>query len=209
MQIKKTVIKNRILTSAKNLFLTLGFKKTTIKMIATDAKISVANIYNYYSSKDELLKAILISAISVCQNFVSLNTKEKVWGDLDQWSVKSETKRIISFFNILFSYKDEFLILFSKANGSMYENYYLNLIETITALRSQTMQKVLESKMSILIAKTPLFLTRSITKTYLDIIFNGFSNNLSKPQIESQLTETVQFMFFGFSKYFVAKKNKT
>lgn len=50
--------KRQIMNVAIELFASNGFSNTSISQIAAKAKISKGLMYNYYSSKDDLLKAI-------------------------------------------------------------------------------------------------------------------------------------------------------
>lgn len=59
MQIQKDEIRNRILIVASSEFMKNGVKHTSIKTIADKAGVAVGNVYNYYKSKDDLLKAVL------------------------------------------------------------------------------------------------------------------------------------------------------
>src|SRR5688572_26321590 len=45
--------------AALQLFAEHGIEKTTIRMIATEAKIALGLLYNYFPGKEELLKSII------------------------------------------------------------------------------------------------------------------------------------------------------
>ncbi len=51
----------RIREVALRLFAETGFDKTTIRLIAREADMAVGLLYNYYNSKEELLKDIFRS----------------------------------------------------------------------------------------------------------------------------------------------------
>lgn len=55
--------KELIRSSALKLFALKGFHTTSISMIAHEAKISKGLIYNYYDSKEDLLKDIVLSGL--------------------------------------------------------------------------------------------------------------------------------------------------
>ena len=57
-ELKREQSKENIIAVALALFAEHGFEKTSIRMIAQKAKISLGLLYNYYASKDELLKEI-------------------------------------------------------------------------------------------------------------------------------------------------------
>ena len=50
--------KGRIETAAKALFIKQGYHATSMRDIAARADVSLGNLYNYYSTKEELLKSI-------------------------------------------------------------------------------------------------------------------------------------------------------
>ncbi|MGB0863605.1 MAG: TetR/AcrR family transcriptional regulator [Saprospiraceae bacterium] len=54
--------RRRIMEAALELFATRGFYSTSISQIAKTAEVSKGLMYNYFSSKEELLKAILMNA---------------------------------------------------------------------------------------------------------------------------------------------------
>ena len=58
-QRKKIVRKQRIQNAALDLFGSQGFQKTTISLIAEKADLGVGTVYNYYSSKEEILFSII------------------------------------------------------------------------------------------------------------------------------------------------------
>ena len=59
MQTPKEEIRNSLLESAGKLFLRKGFLKTSMREIARDAGVGLANIYNYFSSKDEIFRTVV------------------------------------------------------------------------------------------------------------------------------------------------------
>lgn len=56
--------RRRIIASALALFAEYGYEKTSVKMIAQRAEISQGLMYNYFASKDELLRAIFEQSIA-------------------------------------------------------------------------------------------------------------------------------------------------
>jgi AcrR family transcriptional regulator len=54
--------KEKILFAALELFATHGYHPTSISQIAQKAKVSKGLMYNYFSSKEELLKAVVVAS---------------------------------------------------------------------------------------------------------------------------------------------------
>lgn len=63
MQIKKEYTCEQIVEVAKKVFLKNGYAKTSMRDIAKGAGIGVSNIYNYFKSKDELFRHIVMPLI--------------------------------------------------------------------------------------------------------------------------------------------------
>jgi len=57
---KKIKRRKRILTAATKLFQNLGYADTTMGNIAANADVGVGTIYNYFSSKNEILLSIVV-----------------------------------------------------------------------------------------------------------------------------------------------------
>ena len=59
MQVLKEDIRGRILTIARQQFEKKGYSKTSMREIAELAGVGVGNIYNYFTSKDELFHEVV------------------------------------------------------------------------------------------------------------------------------------------------------
>jgi len=81
---KKALKRESILLTSLQLFSTNGFHRTTIPDIAKALKMSVGNLYNYFSSKDILAKEIIKYTSEVLGseikevNLMSITTQEKI-----------------------------------------------------------------------------------------------------------------------------------
>ena len=59
MQVLKEDIRGRILTVARQQFGQKGYSKTSMREIAELSSVGVGNIYNYFTSKDELFREVV------------------------------------------------------------------------------------------------------------------------------------------------------
>ncbi len=81
----KEVKKNNIIQNALKLFSKKGFYNTTIPDIAKAMKMSVGNMYNYFSSKEELAKFAIKYSTNILAdelrkvNNMELSSKEKLF----------------------------------------------------------------------------------------------------------------------------------
>jgi AcrR family transcriptional regulator len=58
-QVKKDDVQKAIVAAAKDVFLKKGFGGATLRAIARRARVSLSNLYTYYSDKDALFVAVL------------------------------------------------------------------------------------------------------------------------------------------------------
>lgn len=73
---KRTNSRERIIKTALELFSKQGFEKTSIREIAKAADISLGLLYNYFDSKNTLLKAIMIDGIKDMHQFFEFKPEE-------------------------------------------------------------------------------------------------------------------------------------
>lgn len=119
-QSTKTKIKEankvKIIRKACELFAKNGYYNTTMPEIAKAINMSVGNLYNYFKSKGELAKEIMLTTSSILAsrlrriNEVELPTKEKIRELVKEFFLISlEEPEIISYFlRVYFSNRDVF-----------------------------------------------------------------------------------------------------
>jgi AcrR family transcriptional regulator len=61
---RKARTRTNLLAAARHLFAGQGVEHTTIAQIADNAQIAIGSFYNYFSTKDELLDAVIEEALS-------------------------------------------------------------------------------------------------------------------------------------------------
>lgn len=67
--------REKIISAALDLFANNGFHSTSIAQVAAKAGISKGLIYNYFSSKEDLLQAIFIEAMKNTEDILTLDPK--------------------------------------------------------------------------------------------------------------------------------------
>ena len=132
---KKTSVKDRVLKIAKQKFLKNGFYKVSIDNLVKELRTSKSSLYNHFSSKDELVKAVIDDL-----NY-EINTQlGKILND-DKLSFKGKLISVSVFTkNLLISVSEEFLKdleintpsiweYYQKARINRINNYYRRLFE--------------------------------------------------------------------------------
>lgn len=71
--LKSEEVRRRILTSAKELFIQQGYKKTTIRQIVQQSGILTGSIYYFYKNKEDIFQALIISLLQKCIHLIIQN----------------------------------------------------------------------------------------------------------------------------------------
>ena len=108
--------KLEIMKTALNLFAKKGFYNTTIADIAREMGMSVGNMYNYFTSKEQLAKELLIYTSKVFGeelrkiNELDISTKEKIKKIVEMYfkKAKEEPELVDYFMRVYLSNKEIF-----------------------------------------------------------------------------------------------------
>lgn len=128
----RTNRKAKIIETALELFATNGFHGTSISMIAKKAEISKGLMYNYFSSKEELIQVIIFAGIDeLMKNF------------------DSNKDGILTKEDLIFFINENFRIL--KENEIYWKLYFSVLMQpTVLSLVEMQLMALLQSMIKIL-----------------------------------------------------------
>lgn len=201
MQIKKDYTREQIVEVAKQVFMTKGYTKTSMRDIAAGVGIGVSNIYNYFKSKDELFRHIVAPLLKELERMMyehhNVNDQDQfvryAQGDGDDML----TEHVQSYMKLINNHRDELKLLLYQAQGSSLENYIDEYTEECT---QQVLTFMYEFK-----RKYPHFGVIHTPFTYhihLVWMFNFISEVIKhqlKPQeIQQALEDYMAFEFIGW-----------
>lgn len=109
--------KNQLLSVAKALFSKNGFENTTVRMISETSGLTTGCFYYYFESKPALFSSIVSETANLLENDVLILLQQRRSNTIGKFEYSSKIS------NILFPRKTEFLLLFSRAQGSSYQNF--------------------------------------------------------------------------------------
>ncbi len=122
---------NLILQTALRLFAERGFASTTVSLIAKEAGISKGLMYNYFYSKEDLLKTIIIGGLEKFAQFLTI-------ADTDNIKKTELIKFIDENFAILKKdpdfYKLYFSITFQPEVFALLANDFMKIFEDLMAI---------------------------------------------------------------------------
>jgi AcrR family transcriptional regulator len=70
-------IRQKILISAKELFIEQGYKKTTIRQIVDKSGVLIGSIYYFFKNKEEIFQSLVLSIFDACDELVDKHFGEK------------------------------------------------------------------------------------------------------------------------------------
>lgn len=132
MQVLKEDIRGRILTIARQQFEKKGYSKTSMREIAELAGVGVGNIYNYFTSKDELFHEVVRPVL--CALEAMLQEHHGIRGE-DIMMMRSEKylkSCIDEYVSLINKHRSLMEILLFRAQGSSLERFRENYTDRST-----------------------------------------------------------------------------
>jgi len=127
MQVKKEYTREQIVAVAKRLFMKKGFEKCSIRDIARGADVGVSNLYNYFKSKDEIFRQIVMPLIQEMEKMVEEHHNVKYHEQFLRYasgeSDEMVSENIKTYMRLIRHYHDELELILFKAQGSSLEDF--------------------------------------------------------------------------------------
>lgn len=138
-----TSIDPRILDSARNEFLSLGYEKASTNVICKNAGVTWGALAKRYSGKDELFCALVSPVADSFKDalrgqqvrFHSLSNQEK------EKIALADKVEITDFVDYIYDHFDEFRLLIVCSKGSSYENYLDELVDIVVESITRFMEE--------------------------------------------------------------------
>jgi Transcriptional regulator len=135
MSVPDCSIDPRIIESAKKEFLLHGFEKASLKVICEKAGVTTGALYKRHKGKEDLFSAVVAATLAdlddyaiakVSMDFKALSDNELV----DIWEMDEKT--MMWWFQFLYERHDDFVLLLSCAEGTVYSNFRHDWVEKVT-----------------------------------------------------------------------------
>ena len=198
MQIQKDEIRNRILIVASSEFMKNGVKHTSIKTIADKAGVAVGNVYNYYKSKDDLLKAVLAPLFKAFKDYRSkTGGEEYITLDIFHHEFYYEMMRE-QVASLIVPFRKELRLLIFETAGTSLENYFDQLLET-TYTDGMTYLARIKSLFPHINSDISPHFTRILCDLWAGVIRCIVAHDdLTETEINQIITDYIHFTFGGW-----------
>lgn len=201
MQTKKEYIHEKIVIVAKEIFLREGFIKTSMRDIAKGSGIGVSNMYNYFKSKDELFKYIVMPLIIEMKKIINEH-HNKTYQDKFQKFANEDSNEMMSehiqtYIRLINNHQDEFKLIMYKAHGSTLENFIDNYTDECTHQVIDFMNNF-KQKHPQTGTVNSLFTYHIHTVWMFSFISEIIKHNLSSLEVEKAVKDYIHFEFIGW-----------
>ncbi len=202
MQTKKEEIRTQICETALKLFAEKGFKGTTMSDIAHAAGISVGNIYRYYMNKEDLFYSIITPALVTRLKSFLTKRKEALRGMevIESRTVDSFNLMASEYNQFLVDYRLHFLVIMSKAEGTIYEGVKDEIVSLLENLTYRYIES-LRDKKDIKLTQQKKFLIRVIYDNFINALVSIAKNYRDAEDARLLLEAYMQYHHFGLSEF--------
>ncbi len=132
MALRTEGLDEKIKESAKEEFMTYGYKDASINRIAKNAGATSGAIYIRYKNKDEIFYSLVEPVIKGMEEKINVyKGKYSAIGKKQSWEQLAglDRKAFDEIIDYMFDYHDEFKLLICKSDGSSVSGFTSNLIE--------------------------------------------------------------------------------
>ena len=200
MQVVKDNTRKLLLNTARKAFLQKGYKAVSMREISKLSGIGLSNIYNYFSSKDELLTVVLRPLLNEMDRMLERHNKP---GGLSLDIFTSEDyirSSLNEIMRIVTNYHQEIKLLFLYSQSSMYQDYLDKWVDRCTEKGIEYMQ-VMRERHPELNTDISRFFLRYTSSWWIDMMKEtALHEELSHEETERFLNEYVRYVTGGWKK---------
>jgi len=196
MRILKDDKYTSILDSARNEFITKGYKDASMRSIANKANVGLSNIYNYFKNKDELYLVIVKPAKDELFSFITKHhTEESV--DFNRVSAFGHQEEAIDYYiSLIDKYREELRLLLYHSHGSSMENFRNVFTDHLTRISYEYMK--FEKKHYPEANTISHFFIHTLSFWMVSVLGEIVTHDLDKHKIRDFFREYFRFEFAGW-----------
>ena len=130
-----TSIDPRILDSAREEFLSLGFEKASLKSICQRAGVTTGALYKRYAGKEDLFGAVVADTMTNLNAVYEERTAVPASSLSDETLIRAwymDEEYMLWWFRFLNERRDGFVLLLTGAEGTAYANFQHDWVEKMT-----------------------------------------------------------------------------
>ncbi len=190
-QVLKDEQKNKIIDAAKAEFAKKGIKAASLRVIASNAGMTVGNIYRYFSGKDELVDIIIKPVLANFDDIMAVLASDREnAGKQDEVAFFDEElvkKRLTTLADCIAQISDEYrqetLIIINDSEVS--SAYYALLLKLISGILGEVKSQDIKTQVQLDVMAS--MITKSIIAGLNEGVYMHFSGIISKDDFRTVL----------------------
>ena len=188
MQVLKEEVREKIKIAALREFEKNGYQKTSMRSIASSAKLTVGNLYRYFENKDDLFDVIIQPAFQEIYQFIEEFARFEEDKPLEKRQKDSFIKTFEeSLIRIYIQHRAELIILLNGSKGSQMENAR----EQIIYLIAERIKKEAFPKMKKEMTVVDGFLAEVLAISFIEgisLVLNKYKDKEKTRELFTQFT---------------------
>lgn len=201
MQVKKEYTHEHIVEVAKRVFLRKGYSKTSMRDIAKGAGIGVSNIYNYFKSKDDLFRYIVMPLVTELEIMMyehhKMSNQESFMSGEACNSEEMIAKNVQEYLRLINNHRDEFKMLLYQTQGSSLENYIDTYTESCSNLVLDFMEEFKKKYPDCGVICSPFTYHVHIVWMF-SFISEMIKHELSSQEMKEAIEDYIKFEYSGW-----------
>jgi len=193
-QVLKQEIEDKIVVSAKELFIAYGYDSVSMSMIARNAGIAVGNIYRYFSGKDQLFRHLARPVALKLKNLFSNPPKT--------YSNEEVEKKIAGFLHIYDSERDLLFFLLENSHNTEFQGLKQMIIEGFAGAALKWRDKSTENTQD---RYSDVFI-KAYAIAYVNGIISIFAGNMEDTERKAEFYQFASFMKNSLQRDFRKKR---
>lgn len=196
--------REKLLVSAKQEFLKNGFEKASLRVICKNAGLTTGALYFFFQNKEDIFDCLVKDVAAEFKNMLyNFAQQEKIehksalnYGKSTNFQSDIDDAR--NLMKYLYANKEETILLSSKAQGSLYENCYSEIIKLSEQLYGEFFElycgkEIIDSKM---VQYSIHYMVSWKTNSYIEILQSNLT--LEEAMMQAEIIE--KYAAGGFEK---------
>ena len=193
-----------ILKAARKEFSNRGFKNASMRSIAARADVGLSNIYNYFTSKDELYLAVVKPVRDELFTFISEQHTEEHISVNPTLTFGHNEDAVEQYIDLIDRYREEVRMLLYQSEGSSMGNFRNDLIDYLDRISNSYMN--LEKKYHTEYQTLSAFFVHTLSAWMVNVVGEIVTHNLEKYKIREFFKEYFRFQLAGWCELTVGTK---
>ena len=198
---KQTKIK--LIECAKKEFIEKGYMKASLRNICKEAGVTTGAMYFFFKDKEELFESVVGGPLISLMNTIRAHFDQETdfIGDVSSITtldLKEDYVAASDILSVLFQFKEEYLLLMNKAQGSKYEKIVDSLVEQIYEhyLQMYCKMKGYTSKKNI--TSEDKFIVHWMSHDQIDIFIHLLVHCETEKEAAKQMKNMFNYMVGGW-----------